>query len=68
LSHSYTDFRGVSTKDVGSEIDLGVSTSNVSGVTLAAGSSFFLPTESFTGMENPDAKWWLYVMMTANFK
>jgi len=64
----YTDYRGVSTKDVGTEVDLGVSTTTVPGVNLAAGSSIFLPTESFAGMENPDTKWWLYVMMTAEFK
>ncbi|MFH1374160.1 MAG: alginate export family protein [bacterium] len=65
----YADFSDTTatTRDVGMEFDLGVSTVRVAGVNLAAGTSVFLPSESYVGMADPDPTFWSYFQATANF-
>jgi hypothetical protein len=58
---------GEKTKDVGTELDLSVSTKKVSGVGLAAGTSVFLPAEAYAAMEDPEMGFWFYTMATVNF-
>ena len=55
------------TKDVGLEFDLGLTTSRVAGVKLAAGASLFLPSEAYVGMKDPDPTLWSYFQATADF-
>ncbi len=55
------------TTDVGIELDVGVSTTKVAGVGLAAGASVFSPAESFAGIEDPELGLWFYTMATVNF-
>ncbi len=55
------------TKDIGMEFDIGIVTSRVAGVKLAAGASLFLPTESYAGMADPDPRFWSYLQATAGF-
>ncbi|MBD3401291.1 hypothetical protein GF420_00225 [candidate division GN15 bacterium] len=54
-------------KDVGTELDVTVSTSRVSGLDIAAGCSAFFPADSYSGYDDPDTGLWGYLMMTANF-
>lgn len=63
----YVDFDDNKTTDVGMELDLAASTSKVTGATVVLGTSVFLPTEAFAGMEDPDPGYWLFAMVTAGF-
>lgn len=63
----YVDFQDQSTKDVGTEIDLTVSTKRIAGVTLSGGGSLFAPSESFAGVESPKTGLWGFLMLTADF-
>ncbi len=58
---------GATTKDVGVEFDLSVSTTRVAGVLLQVGISVFAPSEDFAGFADPDPGVWTYSMATANF-
>ncbi|MFH1842612.1 MAG: alginate export family protein [bacterium] len=53
-------------KDVGTEIDLTVSTSRIEGAGLTGGLSVFLPKENWAG-ENTDTALWFYTMFTVGF-
>lgn len=53
-------------KGIGSEFDLTVSTSNISGVKFDAGFSMFMPHEEWVGSDAETALWY-YLMMTAGF-
>ena len=57
----------ITSKDVGIEIDLSVSTTRVAGVNLSGGASVFLPKETFAGMVDPDPGLWGWAMATVNF-
>jgi hypothetical protein len=63
----YTDYMGEMTKDVGSEIDLSVTTSVIQGINFKAGASVFMAKESFAGFADPDPGFWGYTMTTLNF-
>lgn len=63
----YQNYQYEMTKDVGSEIDLTVSTTSVDGVTIDFGGGLFLPTESYAHRENPDPGLWFYTSLTADF-
>ncbi len=63
----YTDFTGEETTDVGTELDLSVSTKKVAGVGLTAGTSVFLPSEAYAEMEDPETGFWFYTMATVTF-
>ncbi|MBD3257879.1 hypothetical protein GF377_05555, partial [candidate division GN15 bacterium] len=53
-------------KSIGSEIDLTVSTTRVRGVTIVGGASVFLPSDDFAG-EDADPGLWTYGMLIADF-
>jgi len=53
-------------KDVGTEIDLTVSTTRIEGAGLTGGLSVFLPKENWAG-EDTDTTLWFYTMFTAGF-
>lgn len=63
----YEDFTGDETKDIGSELDITAVTTSVPGVLLTGGASILLPSESFAGYNDPDARFWLYTMAEVNF-
>jgi len=66
-AEDYANYLIVKTKDVGTEIDLTVSTTSVDGVTIDFGGGLFMPTESFAGVEDPDPGLWLFTSLTADF-
>ncbi len=55
------------TKDVGIEFDAVVTTTRIAGVNFAAGTSFFIPKESFAGMTDPKNGFWVWSMATVRF-
>ncbi len=55
------------TKDVGTEIDITVSTTRVAGVKLDCGFSYFMAKDAFAGMTDSDPGLWAYSMATVNF-
>ncbi len=63
----YADYLGNMTKDVGTEVDLSVTTSVVQGIHFTAGASVFNAKESFASVASPDPGFWGYTMTTLNF-
>jgi len=55
------------TKGLGVEIDLSVSTTRVKGVNLVTGLSVFGPTEAYAGVADPEAGFWAYSQAIVNF-
>jgi len=55
------------TTDVGTEIDLTVSTGRIAGVKLAAGGGVFMPTEAWSEMNDPETGLWGWLQLTADF-
>lgn len=66
-AQEYKDYTGGYSKDIGFEIDAGVSTKKIKGLDLSAGVSLFLPSESYAGKSDPDPGYWMYAMITAGF-
>lgn len=63
----YRDIHGELTTDVGTELDLSLTSSRIKGSLLAAGLSLFLPSESFAAANDPDPGLWGYTTLTVNF-
>ena len=53
-------------KNVGVEIDLGLTTKKIPGVAFTSGGSIFLPSNDYAGEES-DPGLWVYTMFTASF-
>ncbi|HOP07361.1 MAG TPA: alginate export family protein [candidate division Zixibacteria bacterium] len=60
-------FTSEATTDVGTEIDLTVTTAIIQNVGLAFGASIFSPSDPFSGIRNSDQGYWLYGQATADF-
>lgn len=63
----YVDVRNKTTRDLGTEVDITVSTTRVAGVTITGGGSVFFPSESYGGFVDPRTTYWGYMMLTADF-
>ena len=63
----YEDFKGNTTKDVGTEFDVVISTTSVAGPKTEAGGALFFASESYAGLTDPEPAYWMYGMLTADF-
>ncbi|MFH1755874.1 MAG: alginate export family protein [Candidatus Latescibacterota bacterium] len=62
----YVGSHDETSKNIGGEIDLGLSTTTIPGVAFTCGGSVFFPDNAYAGEEN-DPGLWLYTMFTAGF-
>jgi len=63
----YTDSLGTS-RNIGVEFDLTITTTRIAGVTFDSGGSIFMPTDEYARRTNPDPGYWLFITFTAEFK
>ena len=66
LFSSAVEYNADGDKSYGSEFDITVSTSKISGVKFDAGFSMFMPSEKWQG-DDAETALWYYLMMTAGF-
>ncbi len=55
------------TKDVGTEIDVTVSTNRIAGVKFAAGGGIFMVKDAWAGMSDSETATWGWLQLTADF-
>lgn len=66
-AQEYAVDANTNSKNVGIELDFGVSTSKIAGINWASGVSVFLPDDDWAGAD-AETGMWLYSMATLNFK